>query len=179
MVTALERLIKAVAPPDKPSATEGDIPQGIPALPRDYLSLIGAYGSGSFYVEQVGDLVILLNPYSHDYLKRSQDELDMAREVKRTEGDDYIPYEIYPKSPGLLIWGYGEDRKHYFWLTEGKPDEWPVIVMYDIEIFTRFDVPMTEFLRQLFCGEIECNFIGFQKPYDRIDPSDVTFEPIQ
>jgi hypothetical protein len=174
--TALKRLAEVVAPPRKPLQVTGTI-RGDIRFPDDYLALIGLYGSGSFQVEGAGAVLTLLNPYWRGYWKRVQEELELVREFKEEEGDEYIPYEIHPDSPGLLIWGYGEGRKHYFWLTEGKPNRWPNIVMYDIELFTRFDIPMVVFLQRLLCGELDCTFIGLSVENNRIDPSTVTFNP--
>src|SRR5262249_54817600 len=95
---------------------------------------------------------------------------------KVEEGNDYIPYCIWPEQSGLLLWGYGEHRKHFFWLTEGDPRSWPVIVMYDIEIFTRFEMPMLPFLEKLLCGHIDCSFIGGVDDHgNRINPASLRF----
>ncbi len=56
------------------------------------------------------------------------------------------------------------------------PDVWPVVVMYDMEIFTRFDMAMVNFVAQLLCGDLDCSFIGGTDDDDnRIDPSRIKF----
>ena len=60
---------------------------------------------------------------------------------------------------------------------EGKPQEWPVLVMYDLEIWTRFDMPMVVFHELLFFGELDCSFIGWIKQYSRRNPSQISFRP--
>jgi hypothetical protein len=174
---ALMKLVKAVPPPGNPVLATGDPSAEAPQLPDDYLELIGMYGSGCFDVKGVGTLVNLLNPHARNYWKKVQEELDLIREYKAEEGDDYIPYRIHPDTPGLLIWGYGEGRKHYFWVTKGKPAKWPTVVMYDIEEFTEFDTPMVMSLQRLLCGEVECKFLGLSIAMNRIDPSTVSFHP--
>lgn len=183
VTAALERLREIAPMWGKPFRPRGTIPRNIPTLPEDYLRLVSVYGNGRF-VHQGRGLIVLLNPYLPDYWKTVQDELEFIRECKNQEGNELFPYDIYPDSPGLLLWGYGEyggyketrrRRRHYFWLTDGKHDSWPVMVLYDS--FTRFELPVVVFLQQLLSGDMDCSFLGLVdpitgKPINRIDPSD-------
>ncbi len=172
----LGELIAAVAPPKTPIgvSVHAKAPN-LPALPPDLMKFIQAYGSGYFDID--GSIFLeVLNPYSDDYWAKQNRDLDTIRQLKLSEGDEYIPYEIYPDQPGLLLWGYGEDRKHFFWFTDGDPSVWPVIAMYDLEIFTRFDLSMLSFTKQLLCGEIDCSFIGgVDTANNHVDPQTCKF----
>ena len=187
--TAFDRLTEAVPPPQQPLETSGPLSSVNFAdgrevvFPPDYLRLINAYGSGDFYSDEdygdgpIGDLVYLMNPFAPSYQNRLKQESEFLQGYKNSEGDKYIPYDVYPQTPGILPWGWCEGRKNYFWLTEGPPQEWPVLVMYDLEIWTRFDMPMVVFLEQLFFGEIDCSFIGWPDESSQRDPSQIAFRP--
>lgn len=141
------------------------------------MKFVHTYGSGYFDID--GSIFLeVLNPYSPDYWAKQNRDLDSIRQLKQTEGGEHIPFGIYPEHPGLLLWGYGQDRKHFFWLSDGNPTNWPVIAMHDLEVVTRFDCSMTSFLQRLMCGEIECSFIGGVNTTDnRIDPKACKFVP--
>ena len=150
-------------------------PHNVPTLPPDVKKFIHTYGSGYFHVD--GSVFLeVLNPYSPDYWAKQTRDLDNVRQLKESEGNSYVPYGIFPDQPGLLLWGYGEDRKHFFWLTEGEPSDWPVFAMHDLEILTRFDCSMLRFIKRLLCGEIDCSFIGgVDTTNNRVDPQRCTF----
>ena len=174
---SLDRLIAAIAPPTQALGLESNnLPENLPGLPLDLLAYIDVYGSGFF--ENGGMFLTVLNPYEKDYWKKQNTDLDLVRQFKAQEGDGYVPYAVWPDQSGLLLWGYGENRKHFFWLTEGDPGAWPVIVMYDLEIFTRFDMPMLPFLEKLLCGDLDCGFIGgVDDPGNRVNPASLKFVP--
>src|SRR5690606_15206934 len=77
------------------------------------------------------------------------------------EGEEYVPYPVFPNSPGLLIWGSDMDGNNLYWFTEGDPDDWPIITRSrgDFEnAWTRFDGPMTSFLAKAFTRQINLEF---------------------
>ena len=170
---SLERLTAAIPPPAHPLGLDiKQLPADLPLLPADLFRFAAVYGSGFFDDGSV--FLAVLNPYEDGYWRKQNRDLQLVREFKEEEGDDYIPYDIYPQQPGLFLWGYGQDRKHFFWLTEGQAGSWPVVVMYDIEIFTRFATPMVRFLEQLLCGDLDCSFIGHE---GCLDPGSLRFAP--
>lgn len=173
---SLRRLTAAIAPPQRPLGLgKTAFPENRPPFPSDLLRFVDTYGSGYFNDGSI--FLSVLNPYEDDYCAKQNCGLELLREFKQSEGDEYIPYRVYPDEPGLLLWGYADTRKHFFWLTDGEPSSWPVIVMYDIEIFTEFDMPMLIFLERLMCGDIDCSFIGgVDTPDNRIDPRAFRFE---
>ena len=43
-----------------------------------------------------------------------------------------------------------------FWLTEGPPGRWPLVLLDPDDRFHRFDIPLAEFLFRLFSGKTDC-----------------------
>ncbi len=174
----LRELVTAIAPPPHPIGFDSapDL-QLLPGFPPDLMMFMRAYGSGCFDVQDSFSLEVL-NPWETKYWLKQFRYLNNIRLAKEIEGEDYIPYSVYPDSPGLFLWGTTDKQKDFFWLTEGEPEDWPILVIYDQEVFTRFDCSMLDFLKQLLCGEIDCTFIGgVDTPNNRINPFDCKFEP--
>src|SRR5437763_1047309 len=152
MKTSLERLTAMVSPPPKPFAAgpAGDrakVEKSLAIwLPDDFFQFALTYGTGEFGVPGFSGLVRVLNPFSPKYLHDLDELHDIYREHKAIEGDEYLPFGVYPESPGLLVWGVGENRRTMFWLTKGKPDRWPIILLAPEHTFERFAMPMTVFL---------------------------------
>lgn len=116
--TSLARLEAVFAPPAQPLGLDTKrAPEDLPPLPPDLFAFVDVYGSGFF--ENGGMFLAVLNPHEDEYWKKQETDLNLVREFKEREGDAYVPYSIWPDRPGLLLWGYGEDRKHFLWLTEG------------------------------------------------------------
>jgi hypothetical protein len=168
---AVSELVAVVPPPENP--TEAGPPEewpgiesaiGIP-LPLDVRDFGLRYGSGMF-----ADTVEAYNPFSAKYLEIISQVSDCYRDLKCAEGDKFIPYRIYPDKPGLLVWGSDVNGHMMFWLTEGEPSRWPLILMTVDGQFERWDMPMTTFLASIFQGKMSCilwdeewikkNFVG-------------------
>jgi hypothetical protein len=156
------------------------ISDGVPPLPDDLLAFINLYGSGVFTSDNLNLNLYLtvMNPYEEKYGKTQNQKLGILLELKEYNGADFIPYDVYPDRPGLLFWGFTDTRKDFLWLTEGEPNSWPVMVMVDVEIFTRFEMGMLQFLEQMLCGDLDCSFLGNTAlPNNRYDPALIRFEP--
>lgn len=133
-------------------------------LPSDYKNFVITFGSGL-----LGSFVYVFNPFS----KNEGIELTAGitslcktlKQLKAHEGEREVPFPIYPDTPGLLPWGGDENGNGYYWLTDGKPDQWPTIVCAGRDSrWQKFDMSMTTFLAKSLQGEIKC----------KIWPSDVT-----
>jgi hypothetical protein len=181
---SLARLLKRIPPPAKPLETKRQ-PATLmfaggrqEAFPRDYLALGEKYGSGEFdQAADVSMIVSIHNPRAPAYRSFLDKEHAFLQQYKTEEGGGYSAYDIYPVSPGLLEWGWAEGRKEFFWLTEGSPSKWPIIIMWDCEFLARFEMPVVVFLERLLCGDLDCNFIGDETKPIRLDPSRIRFEP--
>lgn len=169
--SALQRLLAAIPPPTEPLFPSGTTETD---FPMDYLQLINKFGSGLFDVGGAA-MIRLINPFEPGWNKIRDRDVELLRYMKRTEGDDRVPYGIWPESPGLLPWASGDSRQNYFWLTKGPPDDWPVVTMYDVELFNEFELTATEFIQKLLCCEIDSAFLG--EPLDKMKRKEKTFEP--
>jgi len=182
--SSLQRLLELVLPPLASLEVEGP-PATISfgdgrrvTFPPDYLALVGKYGSGEFNQDgDVGMVVSVHNPRAAVFQKSLDKEHAYLREYKQQEGGGYAAYDIFPDTPGLLQWGWAEGRKAYFWLTEGAPEQWPLIVMWDFEFFGRFDMPLVVFLERLVSGEMDARFLGDESEPMRLDPALISFAP--
>lgn len=112
------------------------------------------YGSGQF-----GSSLDVYNPFAAAYRRTIGFMANIHRKLKESEGPDYIPFEIYPISPGLLPFAHSiGSRDKFFWLTDGPPDTWPIILMgedWKGNVFERWNMSMTSLLSRLFRGELE------------------------
>jgi hypothetical protein len=155
--------LQAQIPPPKKAAERGPAARvraverdlGIP-LPPDLYEFARVYGTGWFGTAEYSGLVQIFNPFSAKFVETVTGDAETFRELKQAVGDDYIPYGIFPEQPGLLSLGYGQDRRDLFWLTEGEPKDWPILVRAPEHKFKRFDMHLAEFLVKLFNGEINC-----------------------
>jgi hypothetical protein len=126
-VTGLDELVRLAPPPPSPVDGLGDwaaaeTALGL-ALPSDFKDLIARYGRGEFC-----DLVFLYPPFGECTLQGyGIDILRDEREIRDEFPEDY-PYPLHPEPGGLLVWGGTGNGQRLCWLTEGSPEEWPVVV---------------------------------------------------
>ena len=55
-----------------------------------------------------------------------------------------------------------EDGDKLTWLTDGEPNDWPVILVNFCGEYERWDLSMTTFLVHAFSNQIECNLGRFR-----------------
>ena len=154
---AVDELVAVVPLPANP--TEAGPPELLPKieqalgtpLPKDMVEFGLRYGSGMF-----GDTLEVYNPFSASYLDTVNQVSDCYRNLKESEGSDFIPYEIFPEKPCLLVWGSDVNGHMLFWLTDGHPDKWPLMLMTVDGQFERWDMSATSFLAKIFRGETGC-----------------------
>jgi hypothetical protein len=124
-------------------------------LPADYRALLATYGPGAFR-QNFAEITIhsFANPNPiFDIEASTRKTADLLGELYPNLHDDWLPYGFWPDdAAGLVQWGSAE-IECLFWLIDGDPDEWPVLVMRDTEqIFERVDLTVTEFLLALIEG---------------------------
>ena len=177
---ALSELLKIVTPPDNPkevpakpnwAAVEKKL--GL-QLPDDYKRYVTKFGSGL-----LGEFVCVLNPFSKmegvEFFSGADLLLSTIRELKRTEGEKYVPFDLHPESPGLLPWGGDENGNSLFWLTRGARNKWPVVVCAGRDNRSQlFEMGMTAFLTRTFTGEVKCKI--WPKPF-AVKSRRAKFEP--
>jgi SMI1-KNR4 cell-wall len=124
---AIEDLLAVVPPPARPidpgdPAAWPKVEQALGTkLPSDYRDYGLRYGSGV-----LGHNIFVYNPFSPFYLGDVKNTCQLFGQMHEVE-EDYFPHAVFPSSPGLLPWASDSNGNHYFWLTEGEPDQWPVL----------------------------------------------------
>jgi hypothetical protein len=163
---SLQDLAQVMSPPSAPVETGSpdewpSIEQTIGTpLPADYKHYINTYGTGS-----IGRFLWPYNPFSRDeYLNlipRNEADLDALRQLKERFGEEEVPYPIYPEPGGLLSWAISNNGDVLYWLTQGDPDAWHVVVNEARgPWYERFEQCATSFLTNLISGELESGILG-------------------
>jgi hypothetical protein len=153
---SLTQLLKIIPAPESPvctgvgqdwEATEDDLGTRLPA---DYRNLIRVYGYGGFC-----GTIGIVSPFGGKTGLKSEHESQSRffRNMLASYGDS--KFSVYPDEGGILYVGGDEFTNSLTWLTQGPPDEWPLIWfddhMYEHE---RFDMRITEFLYEWAWGRI-------------------------
>ncbi|MDA2804397.1 hypothetical protein [Nocardiopsis suaedae] len=143
-------------------------------LPRDYKEFIERSG-----VSRINGISVAA-PAGGDGISRSvsavTEEISLIYEGNRAEFPDavqgvvdaqglfagcggLIPIPFHPGRPGLVAWGEDLGGANIYWLTEGEPYEWPVVVDYRDDIWERHDMSACEFLVEAVTGRLDSNII--------------------
>jgi len=152
----IEALIKAIPPPTAPfEAYIGpwqpfETALGTP-LPQDYKDFVRLYGSGR-WVEFFGISVpvsrspnLRLVPHAHA----------VAGMFRAMEEPPYPPYPLWPAAGGLLPFGGSDNGDEFFWLSQGAPADWRVVVWdRGMDEFETLDCDLTDFIAGIVTGEI-------------------------
>jgi hypothetical protein len=179
MAMAISELLKVVPAPSTPieAGRLQDVPQLLAQtglrLPDDLLQFGMHYGSGKF-----GGSIEIYNPFALRYLSIVNSLASTYRSLKETEGDDYIPFAVFPDTPGLFPWGNGVEGERFFWFTEGEPDSWPIVLFSHSGEFEQWNLSMTTLLTKFFTADIDSmlwdrewleeNFRGIQFKPERL-----------
>jgi hypothetical protein len=156
-------------PPDRWAEVESALGT---TLPGGYKWLINAYGSGEFC-----DLLWLLNPFTpkpHDLLSQIEPMLEVYREGREGWSAERCPFPVFPEPGGLLPLGDDTNGGNLFWVTDGPPDRWS-LVLYDWRggcEYERHRMPLVDFLVGWLSGQIPCCFfgVGIDSPIIKKDP---------
>lgn len=123
---SINDLIDLVPPPDAPVAASGDWNRvedelGI-RLPDDYKAIISTYGVGDFC-----NAICIASPFVRPIsaFKFWTDWVDFYNDLA-SYGND-VPYELFPKTPGLLPCGNYCDSDNINWLTAPALEDWRLI----------------------------------------------------
>jgi hypothetical protein len=157
---SIESLLNVMPPPTAPiesgnkkewSSIEASIGT---TLPEDFKEYINLYGTG-----KILRFLWPFNPFSkNDNLNLGMQltlQLDALRELKDEFGFEECPYPLYPEPEGLLPWGVTDNGDVLFWLTDGIPENWPIIVNEGrVAVYERYDESMTSFLSKLLSKNI-------------------------
>ena len=159
---SLDKFIELIPPPAEPvepgrPEAWREIEQQLGfALPSDYKKYIETYGTGS-----VDDFLLVFNPFSSNrYVSlptQIEDRLDAQRQFTEMTGDA-APWPLHPDPGGLLPWACTDNGDVLFWLTEGAPDDWSIVVMEaHSDEWEQAPGPMSNFLLRVLSREYKCN----------------------
>jgi hypothetical protein len=177
----IERITRMVSPPANPTelksiedwkTAESDF--GFP-LPSDYRDFVFTYGSGLF-----ARFYRVYNPFSASkFISLSQSVTrvtDGLRKLK-SEFPDLVPYPIHPEPQGLFPWGNDENGNDYYWLTNGRSNDWRVISdEVRGEGFREHNCTMTEFLEKILLRKIDALAGGYPQADDFVFKSFTSFD---
>ena len=149
----IENLITAGPPPVRPTdpfdgpwaRAEAEIGT---ELPPDYKDFARVYGCGYFM-----DYLNIAIPRCRSGLPLEQFVPEITRGFV-TLWD--APYSFWPRAGGLLPLGSTENADYLFWLTDGAPEAWRIVVWSrgSVTEFEAFDCDLTDFLAGLATGDI-------------------------
>ncbi len=179
----VDTLVRLVPPPAMP--IESGTPDGWQAveqrigtpLPQDYKRLVNLYGIG-YFGGYVCPLTPFVNPPGYLNLVDSGRDILNGYEQGRKIGPKYHPsFPAYPEPGGLLPWGRDDNAGVPCWLTQGQPDEWPVVILdsHYSQNYSQFALSATGFLVQWLSGQIRVSFY----PEDTGAGHRPLFEPFQ
>src|SRR5262249_52312426 len=119
------------------------------ALPADYREFSIRYGAGRF----LDGYLQVLTPFAVDLRERASSKNSYISSFHEMGA---FPWPPFPASPGLLEIGGNENGHRLLYLTEGQPDNWPVIVVpHGWEShYERWNMPLTTFLVDAFQNRI-------------------------
>jgi hypothetical protein len=156
-----QALVELLPPPEVPIETHGEWAQierqlGT-SLPADYKWFIETYGTGSICIE----FVRVLNPFAENragnLLSCGAVTLEWLRENQDHTALRVNDYPVFPEPGGILPWGTSGNGHEFFWLTQGEPDTWSVVLHDRDRLETRLyeRTCMTMFLVILLSGQLD------------------------
>jgi len=167
----VETLIKAIPPPAAPFEAYIGPWQPFEAalgtlLPQDYKDLVRLYGSGRL-MGFFGICVPVSRSPNLRLLSSFQAVTNMFRLM------DELTYPLWPAAGGLLPFGSSDNGDEFFWLSEGAPADWRVVIWdRGMDVFETLDCDLTDFIAGVATGEN----IPRAFPEDML-PCDCLFEP--
>jgi hypothetical protein len=153
---AIEDLVEVIPPPATPRDAGtldqlGDIEKRLGLqLPSDYREFTIRYGTGSF----LDGYLQIYNPFAVDLLDAATTRYSRCRHFHESGA---LPWAPIPASPGVFEIGGNENGHTILYLTEGNPDEWPLLVVPhdDSPHFERWELQLGTFLARALMNEIQ------------------------
>lgn len=157
-----DTLARLVTPPAAPVDARGDWDAAETAvgvrLPDDYKRLVATYGWGEFC-----DLLYLRTPFGTS----EYNGIEWQRTYPPGSPDpdtERHPYPLHPAPGGLLIWGTTMDADRLCWLTDGEPEEWPVVVWSSEGWYETHRTGAAGFIEGWAAGRIRSGLLGTMEP---------------
>lgn len=167
----MEKLLEILSPPVSPhnignkQAWEDFINTLGTELPSDYKKFIETYGTGG-----IDNFIWILTPFVNDenvnFLKRKKDISEAYLQLKH-DFPEYYKHNIFPVNGGLLPWAFTDNGDELYWLTEGEPDNWKIVV-YETRSFENYmySLTMTQFLYRILMKDLICDAFPDDFPSD-------------
>ncbi|HNW08045.1 MAG TPA: SMI1/KNR4 family protein [Verrucomicrobiota bacterium] len=156
---SLASLLTVLLPPPQPvevPTTEDwrAIESLLGELPADYKAFVERFGTG-----KINEFILVLNPASKNpYLnlvREMEPILSALREL--IQSGEPCPFPLHPESGGLLPFGKTDNGDALFWLTQGEPDKWHVVVNSARDAtYERFECDATDFLAGILTRQLRC-----------------------
>jgi hypothetical protein len=172
---SLDLLLRNLSPPpspiEAPSAEDWNIVENsLRGLPTDYKAFVEKFGTGA-----INQFIWVLNPTAANpylnLLKQMAPILGALKEVR--DNGEPSPYALYPEPSGLLPFAKTDNGDAMFWLTQGDPNEWPVVVNAARDAsYEKFDCNMTRFLAGILTRNLRCSIF-----HDSFPDGEPTFDP--
>ena len=96
------------------------------ALPPDYKGFIDRYGLG-----RIAEFVSIFTPFSGNRHANLGQQAQVQSEALRELGDmlGALPtFPMFPAPAGLLSFGGTDNGDILFWRTEGRPQDWSIVI---------------------------------------------------
>ncbi|NTU21995.1 SMI1/KNR4 family protein [Brevibacillus sp. HB1.2] len=126
-------------------------------LPNDYKQFVLTYGVGS-----IDDFIWVHNPFvENTALNLNEQMSDMleAYNESRKNHPDHFKFPTFPEKGGILPWGGTDNGDELYWLTQGDPENWKVLIYGTRSSdFVQYALTMTDFLQKVLNKEIICEF---------------------
>ncbi|MDX8053269.1 hypothetical protein SK571_28175 [Lentzea sp. BCCO 10_0798] len=122
-------------------------------LPSDYRVLVETYPA--LALEQFLRITHPTGKHDHsNWTHVAPAVLDRLRETRRN-GNIKFPHGLYPETPGLLPWGNTVNGDHCFWLADGEPDRWTIVIT-DLVDWWEFGGGLFDFVSGFVSGAVTC-----------------------
>lgn len=115
-------------PPAKPSEIPDGGWQSVQArlgieFPADYKEFIARYGTGA-----IDSFLWVLSPFATNRHLNLFDEGRAKLEALSELRYESIPYPLFPDAGGILPWGVTDNGDVLYWLCNGPPSDWVIVV---------------------------------------------------
>jgi hypothetical protein len=170
---SIQALLEVVAAPAEPfeafagpwDTLEAEL--GTP-LPQDYKDFARIFGSG-YFMEYLGVSI----PRSQNPYTRFETEIGVICKTFAEFEDAELRHPMWPLAGGLIPFGGTDNGDYLFWLSEGVPENWRVVVWdRGMQEFEVLDLGLTDFLAGLATNDLAPK--GFP---ESLLPCDELFQP--
>jgi len=121
------------------------------SAPISYREFIDTYGCGKLVTSTDDMWIYHPAPPGQTFVESSQWERDLVRE-------SYVEHPwmpqgpVYPEAGGMLTWGCMWEGEPLGWVTDGDPDEWPIVFGFDEDVV--FPYSFLEFVVRWLRGDL-------------------------